>query len=379
MTIICLAAVTLFPLHPGSEILPAMLPCLTVGDTITYGKMVEILKVQAVRSKEDPKRVSLEITFNLIPDLPKGIEVEFELQRQGLKVGESLLYRLDNDNRKNIKITFNSKERLTRDKYTFMTRISPDKQTPEVRKALEAKPQRFPPDQVPWPYAHVDQAVAVGTDEDEARESAEVKAYFEGQVEKILDLNEEGVNELEKLKTGKTADEAFKKFLTGWMGRMATVQKDVADYLVREPGLYFKNMKLHAEVQELGRMVAKRVSKAELADYLKKKGSTFKLPPVDGFDDRYRFTAGAKQIEDRYTKIGKILNPDAPAEEEAQAGDDSSKNGGGSEKDAGKDAEKKDDSDKVKSDTPAPEEKKPADPKNSKNTKGSGKKDKKKT
>src|SRR6266545_4559906 len=207
MTIICLAAVALFPSHPGSGLSGALLPCLA-GDVPKYGRMVEILKVESIRSKEDQKRFNLEVTFNLIPDLPKGVEVEFELQRQGLKVGDSFLFRLENDNRKNIKVTFNPKDRLTKDNYTFMTRIHLDKQTPEVRKALESKPARFPVDQVPWPHTHVEQAFDVGTAEDEAREQTEVKVYFEGLLDKILALNEEGVNEVEKLKGGKTQEEA---------------------------------------------------------------------------------------------------------------------------------------------------------------------------
>src|SRR5688572_1358000 len=125
MTIMYLAAVAMFPLHPGPDLLSALLPALP-GDVIKYERMVEILKVQPVRSKENPKNHNLEVTFNLVPDLPRGVEIEWELQRGGLKVGETLNFRLENDNRKNIKWTFKPSERLTKDRYTFMTRIYAD-------------------------------------------------------------------------------------------------------------------------------------------------------------------------------------------------------------------------------------------------------------
>src|SRR5262245_45048008 len=107
MTILYLASVALFPLHPGPGLVSTVLPALP-ADVIKYERMVEILKVQPVRSKENPKSHNLEVTFSLIPDLPKGVEVEFELQRGdgGGKVGDTINFRLENDNRKNIKWIF---------------------------------------------------------------------------------------------------------------------------------------------------------------------------------------------------------------------------------------------------------------------------------
>ena len=382
MTIMYLAAVAMLPLHSGTDLLSTLLPALP-ADVIKYERMVEILKVQPVRSKENPKSHSLEVTFNLIPDLPKGVEIEFELQRgDGTgKVGETVNFRLENDNRKNIKWTFKPSQRLTKDRYTFMIRIPPDRQTPEVRKALEAKPNRFPPDQPGWPFAYPDQTFEVGTAEDEAAEAAEVKEFFEARLDKIVTLNGEGVDELEKFKSGEIKEEALKKFLTGWMGRMAGIQRDVNGFVDKEPGLYAKHTQLCLEVQRLGRMVAKRIARSELPESLKKGAG--RLPTVEGFDANFAYRVAGPTIQAQVKKIEAILDPEA-AKEEAGAKDGSdadAKDAEGSEKAAEKDAGKKDEAekDKDKSETPAPEGKKADPKKNPKDAKTSGKSDKKKS
>src|SRR5258705_13802658 len=114
-------------------VLAATLPLGGAQEKTGHDKMVEIVKVEALPSKT-PKRQTLSITFNLIPDLPKGVKVEFELQCQSIKVGDPLIYTLENETRKNIRMTWTPKDRLIVDKYVLVTRIPLAEQTPETRK-----------------------------------------------------------------------------------------------------------------------------------------------------------------------------------------------------------------------------------------------------
>jgi len=312
---------------------------------IGFEPMVEVVRVQSARAAGGAKRTALEITFNLVPDLPKGVRVVFELQRGGLSVHDenganvTQVFTLDSEVRNNLKLAWTPKVRLTCDKYILTTKIPLREQTPEVRMAIEGKSKRFPLEFDPWPWHHPKQEFLVGTPQDELAEAAEAREYFGAQKDKLIELNNEAVDEVEKAKSGKGEPEALKKFLSGWMGRMAAVQKSLSEYPDKEPGLYSKNLKLHREVQDLGRMVAKRVVRTELTGFLKSKGlvaNALRLPAVEGFDATFQYAADGFRIRQRVDTILLLLSPqDAPAADPEAAADGKE----GSQKDAGADPE----------------------------------------
>jgi hypothetical protein len=296
-----------------------------------YDRFVEIVKAQAVPAPGAAHRHVVEITFNLVPDLPKGVKIQFELQRQGEQVGDPMFYTLENETRKGLKIAWKPKDRLTTDKYVLVTRIPLADQTPEVRQALSAKPTRFPPDSDPWPFSHVQKEFQVGTAEDEAAEAAEVKKFVEDNVEKLLALNNEGVEELEKHLTGKFNQEALKKYLTGWMVRMGQVQREVNDFQLKEPGLFTKHQKLHHELAQLGRMVGKRITKIDLGGILKKNNiatTAFPLPSAPGFDGNFPYLVNGPKIKQQYEMIDRLLNPEGTETAEKEGAEE------GAEKDS---------------------------------------------
>lgn len=302
--------------------LAVTLPPASALDIVTYPSLVEIVKVEAKPVAGGRGRYKLEVTFNLIPEVPRGAKVEFELQRDGFAVGDSFAYVLETEVRKNLRTTFTPKSRLVTDKYYFMTTLPLDQQSAEVRRAVEAKPARFPPEHKPWPMNHPQQAIPIGTAEDEAAEKKEVADFVSGNMEKLLDLNEKAMDELEKQGAGKLDQAALKKFLEQWMKDVTQVQKDVKAFEEKEPGLHFKCQKVYEELVALSKMVAKRITKNEVPALLKKNNvlpASFKLPVVADFDANYRFRANASDIEERCQKIDALLDPESAPEASAAA------------------------------------------------------------
>jgi len=308
ITTLVVLALTCFP-DPGQE--KAKAP---------FEPQVEILKVEVSPPLPgNPRRRTLTVTFNVPPDFPRGIKINFELLRQGPAVGKPVQFTLENEIRKNIKVILGPNERLTADKYCISTSFPLADQSPEVRKFLEGRPQRFPPEYAPsWDYAHMTQEFVVGTPEDEAAELEEFARFAEANMEKILDLNNQGMDELEKVKQGSLDQEALKKFMAGWMGGMAEVQQKMIAYPDSEPGLYFKFQRIHQELLELARMVSRRITRIELGNVLRKHNLTLtalRLPTVAGFDPNYRFRVAASDLEVRYAKISALLYPEEAAQE----------------------------------------------------------------
>jgi hypothetical protein len=298
---------------------------VTGADELGYDKMVEIVKVVPTRVKG--KAWEIETTFNLVPDMPKGVKINFTLKRDrdGMDV-EAFHFTLADENRKGIKQKWTPKDRLSVGEYYFSTDIVLADQTKDTQKAIEKNEKRFPPKSAPWNYQHTYEGAKfqVGTKDDEKAEFEEVKTFLMARTDKLIELNGEMLDELDKAgegtaysKSGKLDIAAFKKYLNGWGKKVATEQK-----LVREadPGIYLaKYFAEQTEVLELGKMVAKRGFRGtEVIDLLKKSGLGIADLPVPTFesekdegrltlDVNYSRKVSGKGLQDRYNQIQRKL------------------------------------------------------------------------
>ncbi len=292
-------------------------------EDLQYERMVEVLKVQVSPSKE-PRRHNLEITFNLLPDMPKGVKVFFELERDGTAQEDEsgtpvfFPFLLENENRKSIKVVWTPKTRLTCDSYMLKTRIPLAEQSPEVQKLIRANTKRFPEKYDPWYWNHANQEFKVGTPEQAAAEYKEVQDFVEGKIAAILELNNDAMTELEKVsageahvKAGKLAPESLRKSMTDWINRMTKVQKSIRDALHDDPGLYVtKYSQVHLNLVNFGKLVAKRISKVELKKVCDKYGvaiSALKLPSPTGFEPNYMTGTSVAEIQRRQKALKRDL------------------------------------------------------------------------
>ena len=58
---------------------------LIAKETLDYHKVAELVSVKVIPPKEGSKRSTLEIYFNVDPNVPKGAKIEFELEYQTVK------------------------------------------------------------------------------------------------------------------------------------------------------------------------------------------------------------------------------------------------------------------------------------------------------
>ncbi len=352
-----------------------------------YVPVVEILKIDVSPVPGKAKRHKLDILFNLAPEAAKGIKVSFELQRDGNKIVmkwaggnpiEQFQFTLENEVRKGLKVSILPDERLVSGEYFIVTSTALTDQSPEVRKVIEGKPQRFPVDGHPWPTAHEKQKFTLGNAEEQAAELAEMKNFAEANVDGFLELNNEAMERFEAAAEDPKMDTAaLKKFLEDWMKRMAAAQSKVNKFLDEERGLCVIFPKAHFEVQEIGRMIAKRITKTELGNLLKKKNlapASVRPANVAGSvcDANYRYTPSAAAIEKRYNDLLRLVDPkgEVPA---ASPDDPDAEKAAGDEKDAGAEdpAGKEEEKPREKEEKATPKEKEEKAPKKS----GSGAKD----
>ncbi len=318
-----------------------------------FDPVAEILKVDVAPAPGKAKRHKIDIMFNLAPEAPKGIRLNFRIQREGETIvmkwaGGNPIYQsqftLETEVRKGLKFSLIPDERLVSGEYLLTTESPLLDQTPEVRKVIEGKAQRFPKAGDPWPTSHEKQKFTLGGPEEKAAELADMKSFVEASTEVFLELNNEAMERYEAAAgEPKTDLVALKKYLEDWMKRMGAAQLKVNRFLEEERGLYALFTKAHAEVQIIGRMIGKRIVRTELASLLKKKnlaaGSVKPTVPV-GFDLNYQYPATAATIEKRYNELMRLVDPkgdetaaspDEPGEEKA-AGDE--KDGEGKEPEA---------------------------------------------
>lgn len=365
---------------------------LWAADEINYEPLVEITKIQVNRAPGKARQFSVELTFNLAPEAPKGLNIHFQLLQQGIPLEEVMVYTLASDVRKNLKFTLAPKESIGIDTYFVRAKYPVEDQTPEVQKALEAKPKRFPPESTPWGWDYQKQEFKVGTEADEAEEFGEFKAMILGHVEKLTDLHGSGVGEVAKASGGAVNKDKLKTFFSKWMKDVGAIQAEMATFPDRQPGLYRKYAKTVIDVVEYGRMVGRHVMRQELDAVLKKNNLTqraLQLPPNSEFDAGYRYKVTPTGLVKKVDLIKEFLVPasadpkipPAPPEEGDPAKGEGSKEDGGAKPEGdkagdGEKAEPKDEGKEQDAEPASDEEEKPAESKKkgSKNTKKKSKK-----
>ncbi|MBI4586486.1 MAG: hypothetical protein HY717_20945 [Planctomycetes bacterium] len=284
-------------------------------DDVKYGKIVELLTLKAAPAKDNPKLTTIEIVFNLSPDLPKDVKMEFELEYQSEEL-EKAYFQLKDENRKNLKLSFTPKTRLAVDEYFLRTRVRLDQQAEAVKEAILKKEKVFPPDQEPWPMYYPDKPIKVGSKKDKEAEDQEVKEYFQRSCDALMELSNEFMEAMEAMDKGekfvsekKIDQKPLVDFILGWMKKMGEQQAALENYAKAEPALVRKRPVAYGYLGELGRMIAKRCYRDTLPKILAKYGSNLanlKITADKNFISSYRFRVRPVDLENKYKEIARL-------------------------------------------------------------------------
>ncbi len=286
------------------------------ADDVNYEKIVDVLRIDLVAPKKKTDNPTIAMSFNLHPRLPKGAKIEFQLYYQ-FQQFESEFYTLSSENRKNLKFEWTPKKHLpVDDAYQIRTQLPLASQTASVAKEIGERKESFPPESEPWSWNYPNFAIKVGTEDDKKAQELSVKKYFAETIGKLLDLNNEFIDELTLLEGGekyvdgtKLDTEAFSTFVDGWMKKFGELQLAISEYESKEPGLFRKHQAAHYQLQRLSRLVAKRCY-AALRDGLEKKGATIaqlKLKGHKGFNRNERGRVTPTVLGNVYDAINALI------------------------------------------------------------------------
>ena len=328
-------------------LLPTVFPAagsnrVEAREEIDFQKVVELHKVVVLdgvvtdgkkkkkkKSKKNRRRKTLEITFSVHADVPKGAIILFELEYGGLPFGTPKKYKLEADNRSNLKALWSPKFRVPVDQYYMWTKMPLDLQSQKIQAAIKKKKKSFPMKWEPWGAYHLNLPIKIGNEADAKAEKEEIKAYFRDRCDTLIGLNGEFIDLCEEVEAGEkhvnggTLNlEKFSEEVTDWIKKMAKVQNAIFHFVDKEPGLYKKAKTAHIELRTLSQMVAKRCFRGKLDETLKQYGfnrGDLKVPAIEGFNPNARGTVQVIAMKRKYDRVADLSGfaEDLAAEEAA--------------------------------------------------------------
>lgn len=330
------------------------------ANTEGWDPYVEILETKHNPPAKEGEKPTVQVKFNLSPDVPKGAKVNFEFEYVGLEF-ENVDYVLKDENRKGLSLLWKPVKRLGTGEYFIRTRLHPDQQTPAVQKIIQQNEKRFPTKNVPWMWYYFEKPIQVGSPEDEeAEKEALCKAYTE-LVDKLVANMVEFVDKVEEVKegkalvNGKALDVAkLKELVAEWRKKQGEVQQEIVEFPDKEQAFFQRSITTYQNLRELGRMVSKRSGQLlkEVTDQYKVQE---KINPAGHafFDLSYKYKVTPEQMN---TRMETISDQVCPKEKEAEPGE-------GGEDPGAVDAKKTKEGDEKAAEDPAaePEEAKDGD------------------
>lgn len=291
-------------------------------EEVNYDKIVDITGIDLQSSS--PRRKVIEISFNLHPQIPSGATIEFELEYQALPFDHAQ-FTLKDEKRRNLKLSWTPKHHLPVDTYFVRTRMPLDAQTAKVVAELTKRQKIFPPDSAPWSWHYPEFPVKVGSPEDQAAETAAVRSYFKTQAGRILALYKDFKAVTTALEEGKDYVSGTKvdtpklsSFVNKWMSEFGTLQRELKDYELREPGLYRKMALAHFNLAQLAQMVGRKCYKQDLGAALEKykmNVADLRLKGDRNFDPNWRYRVKPESLNAKYGRIRDLTGFDRPVEE----------------------------------------------------------------
>lgn len=295
-----------------------------------YPPYVRLLEAYYLPPRTGEREV-VRLRFHAYPYLPRGTVLSLTLEYLGADyLTEDFKFPGEED----FAVEWKPSARLASGEYYVRSRIHPEKQTPEIRAALEADPKRFPMDRAPWPYLYMkeDLAIVVGGGLADLAEYEEVKRVYERFVKELFASSSEFRAKAEAAKEGKEFApdgkfdaKAFEDFVSGWRKKQAEIQEKIVDLQFENPRLFVESRTAYVRLQFLGRMVSK-LSRKLMKDVTEAHGAAALSPETPrGFDANYRYPVDEKILEaerDAIFRIVESLKPEAPKprEEEPEEG-----------------------------------------------------------
>lgn len=315
-------------------------------EEIKFKGVIDILNIKVVKAagkkagkkkkRKKGKKASIrkgqktiEIVFNVNPDVPKGAVLQFELEYRGLPFGQPKSYKFKSENRSNLKLSWTPNSRLPVDEYRLWTRMPLALQSGSVKKIIKKNTKAWPEKDEPWVWYYLDKPFQIGTQADAAIEKEEIKKYFHESCDKFVELNGEFIDLCDSVEAGEKfvsggslSTEELSEAVIAWMKKMADIQKSNAGYRQKEPGLYSKSEKAHYLLKTLGQMVAKRCYRQKLKGTLLKYKlgmKDLKLVGVEGFDSGYRGRTQVQDLQRKYEDLAELTGfiEDLEGEEES--------------------------------------------------------------
>jgi hypothetical protein len=290
-----------------------------------YDQYVFLSKASYLPAKTKTGKQSLELTFDVSPDVPRGTKINFELEYLGAPAA-NVDYTLASEKRKGLTFTWELDRKLVLDEHFLRTRIYVEEQTPAVR-ALFAKSQKLPEKHTPFPWYYMRQPIRIGTAEElkvEKRDIYETYSSFIGRLVKTKQEFEQmmlEVKEGKKLVKGDALDvAAFTEAVVEWRKKQGELQKEVADFPVTYQSFYQKSQKAHQLLSDVGKMVSKaavRLQKEITTQY----GVADINPPAHAsFNSTYRFRVDSDALNEKLDQIDELVPSPEAAPAEAAAG-----------------------------------------------------------
>ncbi|MBI4606110.1 MAG: hypothetical protein HY721_29440 [Planctomycetes bacterium] len=295
------------------------------GNFEGYDAYFEIRDVKYVRPKGSADPQTIELKVNVSPHVPRGTKIHLGLELFGLPVEETD-YVLKDENRTDLPFTWKLTKRIATGEYMVRTHIHLDKQTPAVQRLIKQNAKVFPPKSEPWSW-YAKPPIKVGSKDEEAQEASALCEAYTELMDKLIEHLGQLLEKLEAAKKGEelvkdgTLDkDAFEKYVLEWRKGQAAIQKEIRALPIKQEALFLKSQSAFANLQELGKMVAKRGVQEQKVVSDKYKVA-FYNPGVQDFGGRYQYKCDKEALNKKYQNIRTLVGcPEEPAEGEGDPG-----------------------------------------------------------
>jgi hypothetical protein len=304
---------------------------------VDYVKYIEVLEAKHNPPANKGEKSTIEVKFHLSTDVPKGTKVNFEFEYFGQPF-EDVDYLLKDENRRGLTLLWKPAKRLGVGEYLIRTRIYPDQQTPAIQKVLQQNEKSFPKKDSPWIWYLFENAIQVGSPDDEEAENAALCKAYKDFIEKLVTNMVEFVDKMEEVKAGKAfvngkaLDAAkLKEYVLEWRKKQGEVQKEILEFPQKEQALFQRSITTYQNLLELGRMVSKRSRDLLYGVCDQYKVEKMNPPSHEHFDAFYRYKISLNEMNRR---MDTISNQVCPKEKEPEAEEGAKSPGDGEAKKA---------------------------------------------
>ena len=203
---------------------------VSAQEKVTEPRFIELDRVAISKKRKDVNGKRRDVWVLRLQGtakrLPAGTKVEFQVVWRR-EVLERHVFTIDQSKRVKADFDCTKIDGCIADLF-IRTSIAFDRQTPDVRKAMEKRPEDFWINTSPWGDSYLDKSFRVGTEEDLQKQNADVKKFFEEKLRALIALDNEMTQAYDDAKNKVRFVKGDKLDEKGWQQWMAkNVRKPV--------------------------------------------------------------------------------------------------------------------------------------------------------